>query len=161
MSKHRPHFYDSAAPGNIPSGVLAGVYVNSYPWTDRDIRRMRGVFGISERPEASYAKYARCIAVEPGAASPGDVVPFLRYRLELGHHDGTAYVNRSNYDEVRTLVNDAGLHARYWVATLDGTMEVEGAWAVQYWGGGNAPYDLSILYGVEDFTPPRHFRPLA
>jgi hypothetical protein len=42
----------------------------------------------------------------------------------------------------------------WWIATLDGTTDVPGAWAVQYQGGMRAPYDLSVLIGVDNFHAP-------
>jgi hypothetical protein len=146
------HFYDAATPENVPSGVYAAVYVNGYAWPQSEVERMAKVIRISVQREAYWAKYARVIDVETGAALPADVVPFIRERMALGHDDATAYVNRSNKATVEQLVDDAGLKCRYWVATLDGTQDIPGAWAVQYLGAGR--YDLSILYGVNDFHNP-------
>lgn len=149
------HFYDSASPENIPTGVHAAVYINGFAWPESEIRRMSRVIRVSVLREAHWAQHARVIDVENGAAQPQDVVPFIRYRMAMGagdRHNATAYVNRSNYEQVRNLVKEAGLHCRYWVATLDGTQEVEGSWAVQYWGGVRSPYDLSVLHGVNDFS---------
>lgn len=159
MSTHKIHFYDASRPENVPSGVYAGVYVNSFPWPQDQIDRMHRIFRISERREAFWAHKARCIAVEPGAAEPEDVVPFMAVRLSLGYHDGVAYVNRSNWDAVKMEIKDheselRGFVPHYWVATLDGTQDVPGAWAVQYEGGGNAPFDRSILHGVDNFVRP-------
>jgi hypothetical protein len=148
------HFYDSASPENVPSGVHACVYVNGFAWGERQIERMGAVRRISVLKEASWAKVASIIDVENGAADPTDVVPFLHERLAHGQDDGTAYVNRSNLEQVRSLVQDAKLKCLFWVATLDGTMTVEGAWAVQYHGGITAPYDLSVLHGVNYFHKP-------
>jgi hypothetical protein len=149
------HFYDAATPQNVPSGVYAAVYINGYAWPESQIDRMSRVIRVSVHPEAFWAKYARVIDVENGAASPDNVVPFIRERIAHGHHDATAYVNRSNWDAVKQLVAAAKLEAwvRYWVATLDGTQDVPGAWAVQYATINNA-YDLSVLHGVNDFSNP-------
>lgn len=155
MSEHRIHFYDAANPHNVPSGVYAAVYVNGYAWPESQIRRMHRVIRISVLREAYWARYARVIDVETGAARPEDVVPFLRHRLEFGHRDGTAYVNRSNHAIVAELVKEAGIPCRFWVATLDGTADIPGAWAVQYSGGERTAYDLSILDGIDDFEPAR------
>lgn len=155
MSAQAIHFYDAATPGNVPSGVHAAVYVNGeFAWPPGQKLRMGRIFSVSVLPDPEFARQARCIDVETGAATPEDVVPFARRRWELGFNDATAYVNRSNWPAVRALVDAAGVQCRYWVATLDGTMQVPGAWAVQYQGGENAPYDLSVLYGTNDFVRP-------
>lgn len=159
------HFYDAASPHAVPSGVYAAVYVNGFKWPEADVQRMRRVIRVSVEREASWARHARVIDVESGAALPEDVVPFLHERLSLGHHDGTAYVNRSNILDVHERVvherertgNDHFL-CRYWMATLDGSQPTEydrlHLWAVQYHGGMSAAYDLSVLYGVDDFVKP-------
>lgn len=155
MKKPMIHFYDSASPENIPSGVYAAVYVNGYKWSTHDVDRMRAVIRVSVERESSWAKEARVIDVENGAALPQDVVPFIRERRRHGHNDATAYVNRSNWDECKRLVRDAGLECFWWVATLDGTQDIPGAWAVQYYGGMRTPYDLSVLHGENTFHSPR------
>ena len=156
MSAQRLHFYDAATPGNIPSGVCAAVAINgSYAWPEDEIRRMSRVFRYSVEREASWARYARAIDIERGAGLPEDVVPFIIARRGHGYNDGTFYCDRADLDDVRERLTHAGLPALEWVATLDGTTEIPGAWAVQYQGGGNAPYDLSVLYGVDNLHPPR------
>lgn len=152
------HFYDASTPENVPSGVYAAVYVNGYVWPEEQVRRMAKVFRISVRQESSYAKVARCIDVENGAALPQNVVPFLGQRLELGFPDGTVYVNRSNREQVKELCQEAKFKFRNrpwmpfeWVATLDGT-DIPDAWAVQLLT--EHGYDYSILHGVDNFHKP-------
>ena len=153
------HFYDAATPENVPSGVYAAVYVNGFVWPQAQVRRMAKVIRISIRREAFWAEHARCLDIELGAAEPGDAVPFVRRRRAFlkahGLHgdDATCYVNRSNIVEVRQLFEEAHEPPPLvWVATLDGTTEVEGAWAVQYETTGR--FDLSILHGVDNFRRP-------
>lgn len=149
------HFYDAATPENVPTGVYAAVYVNGFAWPEREVKRMARVIRISVLREASWARFARVIDVESGAARPEDVPAFIHHRRQLGFPDATAYVNRSNWDAVKRAVDDAKLpHPFYWVSTLDGTQNVPGAWAVQYQGGGNAPFDLSVLHGINNFVRP-------
>lgn len=148
------HFYDSANPAAIPSGVYAAVYVNGFAWSPSQIRRMHKVFAISVHNDPTWAHRARCIDVENGAATIDHVVPFLNLRRELGFDDGTVYVNRSNHDAVQERCHAAGLNPLFWVATLDGTQDVPGAWAVQYQGGEHAPFDLSVLLGWDNFHRP-------
>lgn len=148
------HFYDSATPQNVPSGVYAAVYVNGFAWPERQVKRMARVFRISVHREAFWAKYARCIDVESGAALPEDVPGFLRERRAHGYGDGTVYVNRSNWETVKEHIQRAALpQPFYWVATLDGTQDVPGAWAVQYRDEGNR-FDLSVLHGINNFVRP-------
>lgn len=147
------HFYDAATPENVPSGVHAAVYINGFVWPESQVQRMAAVRRISVERESHWADLASIIDVEGGAALPEDVVPFLKRRISHGWFDGTAYVNRSNYGDVAERVRSAGLMCLYWVATLDGTMEVDGAWAVQYGQGPGQAYDLSVLYGHNYFHP--------
>lgn len=156
MASSQIHFYDSATPQNVPSGVYAAVYVNGFAWPQSQIKRMERVIRISVQREAFWAKYARVLDIENGAALPQDFIPFAHARLAHGFNDPTAYVNRSNWDTVKQLVADAGLEkfVHYWVATLDETQDIPGAWAVQYQGGQNAPYDVSILHGLNTFHRP-------
>lgn len=149
------HFYDSASPQNIPSGVHAAVYINGYAWPDEEILRMASVFRVSVLREASFARWASCIDVETAAATPADAVAFCRERRELGFNDPKCYVNRSNWSTVKAAIADARLaEPLWWVATLDGTQDIEGAWAVQYQGGPTSAFDLSVLKGRNEFHRP-------
>ena len=154
MTQHVIHFYDSATPGNIPSGVYAYAYVNGYAWSDADIERMGKVRRISVESSPVWARWASTIDVETGAASPADVPAFIRSRRQHGYDDATIYVNRSNWDTCKGLVRGEGLDCLWWVATLDGTWNLPGAWAVQGQGGPGAPYDVSRLYGEDWFHRP-------
>lgn len=160
MSHTKIHFYDAATPQNVPSGSYAAVYINGFAWPESQIKRMARVIRVSVHRESFWAKYARVIDVENGAALPEDVVPFIR--MVEAHHrdDATAYVNRSNWGTVRALVDEAITRheikgCRYWVATLDGTQDLPGdPWAVQYFGGPTTAYDLSVLHGINNFHKP-------
>lgn len=156
------HFYDSASPQNIPSGVHAQVYINGYAWPVSEIKRMGAVYRTSVLREAYWAQWASEIDIENGAATPDDGLAFVKFR-RLHYNDAKCYVNRSNWLTVAQLFRDAGEHQPlYRVATLDGTtdptLDLDGEtiypWAVQYYGGENTPYDLSILKGVYDFHKP-------
>jgi hypothetical protein len=149
------HFYDATQPENVPTGVYAAPYINGdYAWPEGEIRRMSRIIRISVNPDPYWADYARCLDVEQGDAWPvSEAIPFLRER-HLRYGDATAYCNRSTLPSLRALVERAGIPVYYWVATLDGTRNVPGAWAVQYQGGESTPYDLSILCGVNNFVRP-------
>lgn len=147
------HFYDSASPQNIPSGVYAAAYVNGYVWPEREVMRMAKVIRVSVLADPHWARQARCIDVERGAASPEQAVAFVKLRRAYGFNDATVYVNRGNWEAVRNAHQQANEpHPFYWVATLDGTMDVPGAWAVQYADRGR--YDLSVLHGIDNFHTP-------
>lgn len=150
------HFRDSASPENIPSGSYAAVYINGrFTWSQRDRERMAKIFCVSVQRDAFWAKFARCIDVEKEAALPEDVPGFIAERRAHGFNDATVYVNRSNIDAVKAEVEQHHLAPPfYWVATLDGTQHFEGAWAVQYAGGVNAPFDVSVLHGINNFVTP-------
>lgn len=148
------HFYDSANPQSVPSGVYAAVYINGrFAWPEHDIRRMEKVIRITVAPGASWARSARCIDIENGDATPAEAMSFLRARADA-YGDATAYCDRSTLPEVQRLALKAGINVRYWVATLDGTQNVAGAWAVQYQGGIHSAFDLSVLHGKDDFHRP-------
>lgn len=160
------HFYDAANSHNVPSGVPAAVYINArFAWAKSEIRRMSKIFSISVEPEAFWAKDARCIDIENGAAGIENAVPFVIERRKR-HNDATNYVNRNNWEPVIERFQHAMLALPFfWVATLDGTMEVETkvngvtvrAWAVQYFGGPDTAFDKSILHGVDNLHKPPRF----
>lgn len=141
---------------------MAAYYVNGFTWSQSEINRMSRVFGVSVMREAYWARNARCIDIEQGAGEPVDVVPFIEERRRYLHErygqpydDATVYVNRGNWEIVRSHVHAAGVtQPRYWVATLDGTQDVPEAWAVQYYGGPHSAYDLSVLLGKDDLHTP-------
>lgn len=148
------HFYDSASAESVPSGVYAAVYINGdFAWSEHDINRMARVFRITVEPEAHWATQARCVDIEAGDVNPDDAMQFLIARHKR-NGDATAYCDRSTLPHVQENVRLAKIQVRYWVATLDGTQDVTGAWAVQYQGGIHSAFDLSVLHGVNDFRQP-------
>jgi hypothetical protein len=162
MSHSQLHFYDSANANNVPTGVHAAAYVNGFKWAQAEIDRMKAIFRVSVKPESVWAEFARAIDVETDAANPDDVVPFVVRRRER-HNDATVYVNRSNWPIVVEKVHEAGIaQPFYWVATLDGTKIIPESerprglvpWAVQYFGGADTAFDLSVLFGVNNFVRP-------
>lgn len=156
------HFYDSASPENIPSGAYAAAYVNGYVWPPAEIDRMSRVIRTSVEGSAYWARYARVIDVENGAASPDDVIPFFYERARAGAHDATVYASLATLQE-SGIVSNLNAHGwknpRLWVAEWDGNPaarpEVDGvkAWAKQYSNVGTR-YDLNALYGTNDFLRP-------
>jgi len=154
VSAERIHFYDAANPGNVPSGVYAAVCIDGdFAWSQRDADRMAFVFRYVVHPTVAKAHLARGVDIENGDATIAEAMPFLVAR----HHqygDATAYCDRADLEELRFTVKKAGIVVFEWVATLDGTQEVPGAWAVQYQGGLRAPFDLSVLHGVNNFHRP-------
>jgi hypothetical protein len=148
------HFYDSASPENIPSGVYAAVNIDGdFAWSERDIHRMARVFRYVVHPTVEKSWMARGVDIENGDATVAEAMPFLIAR-HRNFGDATAYVNRSTLPVLREAVSRAGITVYEWVATLDGTQNVEGAWAVQDQGGVDARFDLSILHGVNNFHTP-------
>lgn len=148
------HFYDAAGSEHVPSDQYAAVYVNGFAWPASEVTRMKKVIRISVEREATWARHARVLDIENGAALPTDAVPFLQERKSLGFHDGTLYVNRSNWGDVKERCTAAGFTPFWWVATLDGTQDIPGAWAVQFSGGPTASVDISVLHGVDNFRKP-------
>lgn len=154
---HQHIFYDSTNPRNIPSGAYAAVAINGrYAWDEYDINRMSKVFRFVEVDDggdlARHAAQARGIDIEPHCVWPPErAMPFLEARAK-SHGDATAYCNRSTWPTVRELIAKARIEVLYWIATLDGTVNVPGAWAVQYRDTGAV--DLSVLHGVDNFHRP-------
>lgn len=155
MRQQPIHFYDSASPQNIASGVHAAVCINGdFAWRESDIRRMEAVFRyIVKEADPSWAAHARGVDIEPGCVwPPQEAIPFLIARHKH-YGDATAYCDRSVLPEVQDLVKKAGIVVFHWVSTLDGTQEVPGAWAVQYADVHNL-YDVSVLHGVNNLHKP-------
>ena len=159
MSHTKIHFYDAANPRNVPSGVYAAVPIDgmfAHDW-GLHIHRMEKVFRYTVLGGVAVAHQARGIDIERGdrANSPNFYIPFLEERTKH-YGDATAYCNRDTRPSVMAACERAGILDRvlFWVATLDGTSEVPGAWAVQYKGGPTSPFDLSVLHGVDNFHRP-------
>jgi hypothetical protein len=136
--------------------VHAAVAINGgYAWSRAQQDRMAKVFRYSVMREPSWAQWARGLDIENGAALVDDALPFVKERRHLGFDDATCYVNRSNWQQVRdTFTAAREPEPLWWVATLDGTQDVEGAWAVQYQGGMTSAYDLSVIHGVNNLHRP-------
>jgi hypothetical protein len=138
--------------------VFAAVAIDGrFAWDEHDIQRMEKVFRYTVLGGMIVAHHARCIDIEAGnsANSPERYMPFLVERTRH-YGDATAYVNRSNHAQVAAECEKAGILSavHFWIATLDGTQDVPGAWAVQYQGGLHAPFDVSVLHGVNNFHRP-------
>lgn len=118
-------------------------------------------------PEAS--RYARCIDVENGAASPAHVRPFLEAHHALGFANGTVYCSAANVRNVVEAVRGYDI-PRWWIAwywqrpgtpspaqvlaevrRLTGVNLPESKlWACQY--ATYPQWDLSVVYGQPDFA---------
>lgn len=152
------HFYDAANSHNVPSGVYAAIPADgAFAWRETEIRRMEKVFMYTVLGGVGAARYARGIDIEQGdrANNPDEYMPFLIERTRT-HGDATPYCNRSTHSSVAAACERAGILSKvhFWIATLDGTMDFPGAWAVQYHGGMTAPFDLSVLHGRDTFHRP-------
>jgi hypothetical protein len=151
-----------------PSNPVACYADGSYAWSPAQ----EHLFGRKIRitveaslPEGS--RYARCIDVERGAATPADVKPFLEAHKALGFANGTVYCDASS---VRSVLDAAGDYdiPRWWIASWTGAQRTvtqvaaqvradcgvdlpeSKIWACQYV---NFPqYDLSVVYGKPDFS---------
>ena len=98
-----------------------------------------------------------------------DIVPFVDHRHAAGHHDATIYADLST---IRSLVPAVIERVpRWWVAWYWGKpgrpsraqvhaqlaeahpgLDPATIWACQYQGGDAHPWDLSVVYGPEDFS---------
>jgi hypothetical protein len=117
--RHATTFQDATTGRNIASGKLAAVYVEygSYQWTDADVDRMAGVFGIATGGNPSQdAHLARCCDTEPQAFTPGMVPEFIKARMALGHRDAMCYCDQSEWEEIEKDCIAAGVYPWWWIA---------------------------------------------
>jgi hypothetical protein len=147
--------YDSTRPALIPADA-AGILVygdGKFEWTAEDLAR----FPKARRRSITVTGDPSCniLDVENGDARPSDVPNFLRaWKHEHPHgEDGTIYCSRDTLAEVQLSLYPIGLTFNLWLATLDGsqprTIEnpaTSRLVAVQYAGGPDADYDVSVVY---------------
>jgi hypothetical protein len=150
------------------AGNVAGYANVWHDWTGTQFARFNHVMRISVLPEAYWARFARCIDVERGAASTGDVAGFVLDREARGHHDATAYFSASLGGDVISALTGAGIgpdRVRLWVASWDipaQAIEIERgwiAWAHQFQPAisNNLGVDRSMIFGAQDLSvPARH-----
>lgn len=161
------HFYDSINGANIPSGVYANVYINGHlnEWVEADVDRMARVMRQSVVSDPATMHLARGVDFEPGnAVSVDGVVACAHERARIGRKDFTLYVDEAFAAETGVVVRlrESGAYFRLWVAAWDGNPNarpsIDGvdAWAKQYANDKmlGHPYDLSVLYGHNDFVRP-------
>lgn len=158
MSSSQIHFYDASNSHNVPSGVHAAIPVDGrFQWTQHEIARMSKVIFYTVLGGTAVAHRARGIDIEAGdrANDPEFYMPFLIERVKH-YGDATPYCNRSTLPSVQQHCERAHIldKMHFWVATLDGSQNVPGAWAVQFQGGMRAPFDLSVLHGADTFHRP-------
>lgn len=169
--QHVLTFQDSAEGRNIASGKYAGVYVahGSFQWSQFDVDRMAGVFGICEASDSGAAHLARCIATEPGAAVPGAVPGFVEERHALGHRDSLSYSDQNDWEAIEKDCIDAGVYPWWWIAAPGKSLDecramrspIRGVQPVavqNFWGNG---FDQSVVLRpgspAMQFTPPHEF----
>lgn len=166
------HFYDSASPQNIPSGSYAAVELTNFPWDQEDIDRMHRIFRFVASGTPSFWMHkARGVDFEPGGDSLQQVIDACIARHTYKFDDFTVYGDENHMNNVNGDGTGGSLPAvlrqhapgrpfRLWVAAWDGDPTarpvIDGvpAWAKQFQGGVRAPYDVSALYGVNDFQHP-------
>lgn len=159
MSTGKLHFYDASNPHNVPSGVHAAVPFDGIfaPEWRNEVHRMGAIFYYTVLGGEEVAKHASGIDIETGdrANNPDFYMPFLIARTKH-YGDAKPYCNRSTLPSVQAACERAKIldKMHFWVATLDGTQDVPGAWAVQFQGGMRAPVDISVLHGRNYFHKP-------
>lgn len=161
---------DAAYPGNIPDGKYhwCMAYANgAYAWARKYLDEFAGhvMIGVyAGQPQ--QAVYARELDVERYDASVTDVVPFVNYRAQLGHHDATIYASVSTFQSMppETLLAIPRLHVAWWrnvpgyptrrqVWQAIGVNDLpeNNIWACQYMTVPDQ-YDVSVIYGERDFV---------
>jgi hypothetical protein len=143
-------FYDSVAPQLIPEGGPAclyydGIYAAEPAAADR-FKAVRWITVFGDYEHCGIADYETGNEVY---SKPGAIEAFVRGRMEMGKR-ARVYCNRVSLAEVRQRLE--GLDWLLWIATLDGDQlspsYATNLWAVQYAGGVNATFDISVLYGA-------------
>lgn len=164
-----------AIHARYPSNPVA-CYVNgAYAWTSAQEALFARKIRMSIRArQPQAARVARGIDIEPvpeigGDAGPEDVPAFLAARVASGHADGTVYAALETVPVVLQHVSVATV-PRWWLAwywqrpghptaaqvlaelhRLTGVdLPPERLWACQY--ASYAQWDLSVVYGPEDFS---------
>jgi hypothetical protein len=144
-----PDFYDSTQPNLIPSGAkyVVAYYDGNYAWHDWEAKRFPHVRWITISDN-----WEECgiIDFEPGNPAYSDALleRYVNGRTSRGKR-ARVYCDRNDLPRVQKVLG----RYRYelWISTLDGDKlhreYVHNLWGVQYYGGPQAPYDVSILYG--------------
>ena len=152
-------------PGNPVAVPVNGIYAWSPAQEHLFARKMR--FSV-EAGQPMAARVARGLDVERFAARPADVPSFLFERERAGHADATIYCNLSTVPDV--LAAGELDVPRWWLAWYWGRpghpsaaqmlaelhrltgvdLPPERLWACQY--ASFAQWDLSVVYGPEDFS---------
>jgi hypothetical protein len=161
--------YDAADPSKIPDGSFVAGYVNgAYAWSAEEWSAFGQQLGIDVTGSAPLM--SNILDVEPGNLGTPDgdtaaawallvprAVAWARQRQER-NLSVTLYVEASRFVQLSGGLADAGVKGvRYWVADWGITQsqaegKVGGVIAgIQFQGGQDAPYDLSVV--ADDWFP--------
>lgn len=146
--------YDSTRPDLIPASAPAVlIYADGlFKWSHADKARFpharHRAISVLNNPSI-----AAVLDVELGDATPQDAPEFIKKR----GGDACIYCNRATLPAVQKAC--AGLDYRVWLATLDGSKptSIRGGGklvAVQYQGGQQAHFDVSVVYEPDWLRPP-------
>jgi hypothetical protein len=163
---------DSDNPHAIPLDgcvAVAGYGDGRAQWSSEGWARFpESIIKLSIVIDPAHA--ADVLDVERGAATPSSCPGWADRFHRPGRRRPTIYCNRSTIDLVRAAMGNRAFD--WWAATLDGTMYVAGAVAVQYCGAADSHdpcrtgghYDESVIldptwlnlppYGVPAPAPP-------
>ena len=144
---------DSTNPFDIPLDNLAAVagYGDGlYQWVSEGWARFQPPI-VPLSIVVNPADQGDILDVETGAATPADTPGWANRFQRPGRRLPTIYCNRNTIGQVRFFMD--GRPFDWWAATLDGTVDVPGAVAVQYCGAAdsNDPcrttghYDESVI----------------
>jgi hypothetical protein len=140
----RDSIYGNQIPNDTPvvAGYGDGRYIWSPSWQD-------GTNWFALFPNSvvlvivvSAADSGDILDVENGDATPAQVPGWCDAFNRPGRRAPTVYCNRSAWPGVIAAVGNRTVD--YWISTLDGTMFIPGAVAVQYVD--NGPYDSSVVW---------------
>jgi hypothetical protein len=143
-------FYDSTVPGNIPEGTFACLYYDGrYAASPDEAKRFLDVRWITIGSDFKNAGIVDFEEGNPSYSSQSALREFVEGRKSLGLR-ARVYTDLDNLPLVRSRLE--GLDYLVWLATLNGRKlapdYTPGLWGVQYQGGPDAAYDMSVLYGT-------------
>lgn len=132
---------DSVNAWGIPPGtpVVAGYADGLYAWSSVDWALHADAVRLSIAVDPAHQ--ADILDVERYDAVPTDVPGWCDRFNRPGRRAPTIYCNRSSWPACKAAA--AGRTVDWWVSTLDGTVDVPGAVAVQFTDVG--PYDESVI----------------
>lgn len=142
--------FDSDDPAVLADPMFNDCRVATYAdlLTPEIVNRFAGRLAVIDRGKGDPMSRAHIADIEPGALSQEEGAAKCRQWVSEGRRYVTAYVNRSERDAVKALLGSVPV--TWWVATLDGNMNVDDQYTAIVQFAGEAVLgkhvDISIVY---------------